>query len=788
MTLIRNLRDLKTLIEAQERPETGSEFNARLKAALGQTEHLKRAADGEHGPDLGEHGVGTDESGQFWGDAGAGVIFRAKDSGRVLLAFRSEFVNEPHTWGVWGGAIEAGEAPAVAVRREVAEECGYHGPLNMKVLYVFTKDQFKFTTFLADVPTEFVPRLDWETEDYQWCTPGDWPNPLHFGIKALKSQLEAATMSPKGEKRDEEGEGEKREQKEKTAGAQSAINRWYAPVAEVVQTGVNTFNEFVNKLQQKIGADFPTFLDDAGGYAGLREMWDHVVDHDADDSEQSLDHMRISPRNPTGKKSTEDPHGDDRLQPSLEAMSRDEETLAHNIGLMETYPGFGNLQGTPQQKAEQIVNLLKENLIWLFNEWDGGLKRRSKLWYVGGNRLIHRWVKRFGMDAHQIAAIIAALSPQQDWFTNVSLAERILVAMREHPDYKWDKAMTEVTFRSDSKGAEGWGFKIVKQLGITPQQLAKEVEGKSLREIEGKDPESIYRMAVWIRAWDQAHNPNGHRTLTPEGEFGDWDRKTNGEPIKNRWGSFSEITKAITMAEAQTPREISELVSANHKVRSFYNNLVAPHSKGGDVTIDTHAVAAALLRPLSSAHREVVHNFGMGVAGEQGPASSKLTGSTGLYGIYAEAYRRAAQEVGILPRELQSITWEAVRGLFKPHMKRNDNLIGQINKTWEDFGNGKLKGDAARNRIHDLVGGVDHPAWARPSGAAHAVERDSSYAGELSGPEPSGRRGSLDRRAGDGAARGVQVADVPGVSFTNLQVRVSRIASALLRFSSEVSA
>ena len=756
---------------------SGSEFNASLKEALGQTEHLKQAAEGEDGPDLGEHGVGTDDSGEFWGDQGAGVIPVAKDSGRVLLQLRSEFVNEPGTWGVWGGAIEAKEDPMAAIRREFVEEAGYSGPIDLKPLHVYRKDDFKYTTALGYVPTEFIPRLDWETEDYRWCTPGDWPSPLHFGVKELLPKLEAATMHEEAEEGTEK----------KASTAQNTINRWYGPVAEAVQDGVNTFNEFVNKLQQKLGADFTAMLNDAGGYAGLREIWDHVIEHDADDFEHSLEDKRISPRLPTGKKSTEDPHHPtERLQPGLEAMSRDEETLAHNVALMQTYPGFGNLQGTPQEKAEKIIQLMKDNLIWLYNEWEHGLKRRSKLWYVGGNRLIHRWAKRFQMDPHQIAAIIAALSPQRDWFTNVSLAERVLVAMREHPDFRWDKAMTEVTFQKDSKGNDGWGAKVVKQLGMSPQELAKQVEGKSLRELEGKDAESIYKMAIWIRAWDQAHNPNAHRTLSPEGEFGDWDRKSNGQPIKNRWGSFSEITKAVMMIEAAGPREVSDLVSANHKVRSFYNNLIAPYSKGGDVTVDTHAVAAALLRPLSSAHREVAHNFGMGVAGEAGPASSKITGSTGLYGLYAEAYRRAADEVGVLPRELQSITWEAVRGLFKPHMKRNEGLINQINSTWEDYGNGKLQGDAARNRIHDLAGGVDLPAWARPSAGSHATERDSSYAGELSGPQPTGRRGALEPRGGDGTPRGVQAAQHAGVSFTNLQVRLSRVAAAMSR--SEVSA
>ena len=35
---------------------------------------------------------------------------------------------------------------------------------------------------------------------------------------------------------------------------------------------------------------------------------------------------------------------------------------------------------------------------------------------------------------------------------------------------------------------------------------------------------------------------------------------------------------------------------------------------------------------------------------------SSITGAVGAYGLYAEAYRQAAAETGVLPREMQSIT------------------------------------------------------------------------------------------------------------------------------------
>lgn len=140
----------------------------------------------------GKHALTTDESGQFWGNAGAGGVFLAGDTGRILLAFRSEYVNEPHTWGVWGGAIDAGENPVEAVKREIAEETGYRGEFDLKPVYVYKKDKFQYHNFLITVPKEFEPKLCWETENYGWFEIDKLPSPLHFGLKALLPHLKMA--------------------------------------------------------------------------------------------------------------------------------------------------------------------------------------------------------------------------------------------------------------------------------------------------------------------------------------------------------------------------------------------------------------------------------------------------------------------------------------------------------------------------------------------------------------------------------------------------------------------
>lgn len=130
----------------------------------------------------GEHASTT--HGQFWGSAGAGCVFYAEDTGRILLPLRSAYVNEPGTWGVWGGAIDPGEDARAAVLREVHEEAGYSGAMRLTQAFVFTKGTFRYTTFVALVPKEFKPRLNWETEKSAWVAPDKLPSPLHFGLRA----------------------------------------------------------------------------------------------------------------------------------------------------------------------------------------------------------------------------------------------------------------------------------------------------------------------------------------------------------------------------------------------------------------------------------------------------------------------------------------------------------------------------------------------------------------------------------------------------------------------------
>lgn len=150
---------------------------------------IRKWIDLVEGRDNDEHTTQLRKTG-FWGAAGAGAIFLAKETGRFMLMHRATTIPnrgplEGDTYGTAGGAIDRGEDPTDAVRREIFEETRYSGSLELIPLLVFKKQNFQYFNFLAIIEREFSPQLDWESQGWKWFEFGDFPQPLHFGVISL---------------------------------------------------------------------------------------------------------------------------------------------------------------------------------------------------------------------------------------------------------------------------------------------------------------------------------------------------------------------------------------------------------------------------------------------------------------------------------------------------------------------------------------------------------------------------------------------------------------------------
>ena len=143
----------------------------------------------------------------FWGNYGAGVLPIAKESGRILLNHRSAYVNEPNTWGVWGGKVDKDEENeldfSAVARREFCEEAGYCSTIRLIPGYVFRTKGFEYHNFLGIIPREFEPNIPsehrWETQGWKWVAIDEinQVQPLHFGLKTLLERAKTVRIFEK---------------------------------------------------------------------------------------------------------------------------------------------------------------------------------------------------------------------------------------------------------------------------------------------------------------------------------------------------------------------------------------------------------------------------------------------------------------------------------------------------------------------------------------------------------------------------------------------------------------
>lgn len=429
---------------------------------------------------------------------------------------------------------------------------------------------------------------------------------------------------------------------------------------------------------------------------------------------------RISTRLPTGAKSAENPITQQLSMGFDEAMLGD--MGAYNAGLLAEYPGFARLKGLPPEDiARGYVDQTAGNLRFLIDRMPEGALDQTKQWYEGANRISTAVADRYSQPRQSVSAVMAALSPQKDWFQNASLGERLVDTYINRFDAPATPEMMDYMRRTDAFSGKPALQELVARIG----------NGVPLSEMT--DP---IQKAMYIRAYDEVYNPRAYREVTPEGLLGDFITNADGSPSKVAWGSFNEIGKGVQALESGGDMTvISPLLGERHKVRSFYNNIEDPNEfwgQFGDVTGDTHAVAGNQLRPLSGNTTPVAQNFGNSLAKKlQGPEwkpakGSAVTGVQGTYGFNTEPYRVIAPEYGLRPRAAQSVGWEAIRALFPDTFKTAKNM-SKVDDIWRAYDSGEISLDRAREEIFRAAGGFTGGNWGQSPAGLLAPERASTF-------------------------------------------------------------
>lgn len=135
----------------------------------------------------------ADHNGVFWGSVAAGVLPICTKTKRILIAYRSKYVNEPSTFGVIGGKLDDDEVQTDiqgVVKREFEEETGISSKgvkLIPSYIFVSPRGDFRYYNFIGLFDYEFEAIPDWETEYFKWVTLDELLKikPKHFGLDAL---------------------------------------------------------------------------------------------------------------------------------------------------------------------------------------------------------------------------------------------------------------------------------------------------------------------------------------------------------------------------------------------------------------------------------------------------------------------------------------------------------------------------------------------------------------------------------------------------------------------------
>lgn len=475
---------------------------------------------------------------------------------------------------------------------------------------------------------------------------------------------------------------------------------------------------------------------------------DPILFEDLDESQMLF--APVSTRFPTGAKSTEDPLKE-LLVNTYESFVNAGPLFNKNIAMVRPYSNLTKEEqiGSDEAVAERLISHMQDNLLYIYDSVPAKTREISKQWYEGANRIMQRVADRHGLTLAQASAVAANLSPQKDWYQNASLAERVIDIYHENKTDAFDdqmKATAEVIYFHKTVG---------KDSRISNRKMLDIIQGKSLQDLINEGvPVNI--LGMWIRTYDQTYNSPKYRLVSPDGKFLDYAVNEDGKTSSRLgWGSLGEIGKAVTAVMNTDMDILSKSLGGANKVRNFYNNIFDPSSDKGFVTIDTHAVAAALLRPLGGKAAEVATNFGT----QKGSSSSKVTGHRGTYSLYEEAYRGAAQERGVLAREMQSITWEAVRGLFTASYKQQKQNVAFVQGVWNQYNEGKLSLDEARKKIDGHSGGIQRPDWERSNFTVPDEVSGTSYEKVVPDSGISGQDNGLQEATGTGT--GVDVTRVP---------------------------
>jgi len=378
-------------------------------------------------------------------------------------------------------------------------------------------------------------------------------------------------------------------------------------------------------------------------------------------------------------------------------------------------PDFDSYKGKRITRPQQAVDLMKDNLRSLVEELggvDSDFARKARQWYASGSALctdMGSSVAKKHPDAVG-AAVVAILSPKNDWNNNVGQAAVLTdlwannepMTDSDHFQRVFELITSEVASVIEKKSkqlADGRAeLEVWKETGYsssgktkkTPKAIAdREAELEEVEDLIQANTKFLAKIEKsGVKGFTRKYKGTGFRDLPDDmqgwffrglidsqefvrpdvspTESADYEIKEGDLALTSPMPVPAEKALRVLRSSARLDsgdmtvedfQKVLEVEMGNGtKVRSFYMNLYDPFDdEQKAVTIDTHMGSANLLLPLGADQTPIDESIFSQWAG----------GGTGrAYMLHAEAVRQLADELGVLPRELQSIVWEHQLGRY----------------------------------------------------------------------------------------------------------------------------
>lgn len=355
-----------------------------------------------------------------------------------------------------------------------------------------------------------------------------------------------------------------------------------------------------------------------------------------------------------------------------------------NMRMLAEEPFMAGVDATdPAAAYQEALKRGADNLSFIVTDlMDPERAATTKEWYPAAQMISERAAARAGLPQQAGYGVTAVTSPQTPWDINVARLDRLMDMYGDRFSVNPADARRYVERRLETRSPGA--------VASRGPEYAERIASMPYEELNDK-----FDKFARVSLADATRNDPMVRKIDLSGEY--------GEPYGGMiWGSGDSIAKALSIMDDPSMENINAQLLGGGKVPSFYNNIAEPNSAAPIVTIDTHSAGASSLFPGGGNDPIVYRAMGLGPSGKGMPpaaADVARTGSKGLYGPLSEMHVIAGERLGMLPREVQSATWEGVRDLWGQEGK-TPALKQAISDIWRT----SSTPDEARFRIADLLG------------------------------------------------------------------------------------